>query len=119
MTTTASFSDYAARLRRYMAQTMAAGIHSNEKSNEQFDQLALDLFALQFQWNAPYRKLCEARRVSPANVSRWADIPAVPASAFKELELTSLLAAERTKVFHSSGTTGHRRWRPKRPNAKP
>ena len=91
-----------------MAQTMAAGIPSNEKSDEQFDQLELDLFALQFRWNAPYRKLCEARGLTPANVSRWTDVPAVPASAFKELELTSLPADERTKVFHSSGTTGQR-----------
>ena len=108
MTTTASFSDYAARLRRFMAQSLAGGILPHEKSVEQFEQLALDLFALQFEWNASYRNLCEARRLAPANVSRWANIPAVPASAFKELELTSLPADERTKVFHSSGTTGQR-----------
>ena len=108
MTTTASFSDYAARLRRYMAQTMAGGILPDEKSNEQFDQLALDLFVLQFRCNGPYRKLCEACGRSPVNVSRWADIPSVPASAFKELDLTSLPTDERTKVFHSSGTTGQR-----------
>jgi hypothetical protein len=89
-----------------MAQSLDGGIVPNEKSDEQFGQLALDLFALQFEWNAPYRKLCEARGLSPVNVSRWTDIPAVPTSAFKELELTSLAAAERTKVFHSSGTSG-------------
>lgn len=108
MTTPASFSDYVARLRHYMSESLSGGILPNGKSGEQFELLALDLFALQFQWNAPYRKFCEARRLSPANVSRWTDIPAVPASAFKELELTSLPAAERTKVFHSSGTTGQR-----------
>jgi hypothetical protein len=108
MTTAVSFSDYVARLRRYMVQSLAGEILSNEGSNEQFESLALDLFALQFQWNAPYRKLCEARGLSRANVSRWTDIPAVPTSAFKELELTSLPADQRTKVFHSSGTTGQR-----------
>jgi hypothetical protein len=91
-----------------MARSLDGGILPDEKSNEQFGALALDLFALQFQWNAPYRKLCEACRLSPANVSRWTDIPAVPATAFKELELTSLPTGERTKVFHSSGTSGQR-----------
>jgi hypothetical protein len=106
MTTSASFSDYAARLRRYMAQSLAGDLLPDEKPGEQFDPLALELGALQFQWNVPYRRLCEARGSSPENVSRWTDIPAVPASAFKELELTSLPEAERTRVFHSSGTTG-------------
>jgi hypothetical protein len=108
MTTPASFSDYVARLRHYMAQSLAGEILPNERSNEQFELLALDLFALQFQWNAPYRKLCEAGGWSPANVSRWSDIPAVPTSAFKELGLTSLPVDQRPTVFHSSGTTGQR-----------
>ena len=91
-----------------MAQSLAGSVLPNEKSGDKFDRLALDLFTLQFQWNASYRKLCEARGLSPAKVPHWADIPSVPASAFKELELTSLPAGEWTKVFHSSGTTGQR-----------
>lgn len=85
-----------------MAQLPANGILQDEP----FARLALDLFALQFQGNLPYGRVCEAAGLSPANVSRWTDIPAVPASAFKELELTSLPMGERTTVFHSSGTTG-------------
>ena len=67
--------------------------------------LARELFALQFQHNAAYRKICEARGVAPGMVEHWTQIPAVPAAAFKELELTSLAPAERVAVFHSSGTT--------------
>lgn len=44
-------------------------------------------------------------------VTRWQDIPAVPAAAFKELDITSLAPAERTRVFHSSGTTTQKRSR--------
>jgi hypothetical protein len=44
-------------------------------------------------------------------VHTWRDIPAVPAAAFKELELTSLPPPERTTVFFSSGTTEQRRSR--------
>ena len=64
-----------------------------------------NLFALQFKHNSAYRKICEARRLTPANVEQWTQIPAVPTAAFKELELTSLAPGERTAVFHSSGTT--------------
>ena len=41
----------------------------------------------------------------PQIVEHWTQIPAVPTSAFKELELTSLPPQARTAVFHSSGTT--------------
>jgi hypothetical protein len=71
-----------------------------------FDALALELFALQFKHNAAYRTICDARGLTPDNVGHWAQIPAVPATAVKELELTSLAPHERATVFHSSGTTG-------------
>jgi hypothetical protein len=70
-----------------------------------FNRLALELFALQFKHNAAYRKICEARRLTPKVVEHWTQIPAMPTSAFKELDLTSLAPAERITVFHSSGTT--------------
>ena len=72
-----------------------------------FDQLAMELFALQFEQNAPYRRFCETRGARPQTVAHWTTIPAVPTSAFKVLELSCLPANERTTVFHSSGTTGH------------
>ena len=71
-----------------------------------FDPLALELFALQFQHNAAYRKICAARGRTPRTVEHWTQIPAVPTAAFKEPELTCLLPPERSAVFHSSGTTG-------------
>ncbi len=70
-----------------------------------FDSLALELFGLQFTANSAYRKICEARRLTPQTVGHWTQIPFVPTAAFKELELTSLAPDERTAVFHSSGTT--------------
>ena len=72
---------------------------------EDFNQLALELFALQFKYNFAYRLICEAQRRTPEVVEHWTRIPAVPTAAFKELELTCLAPSERTAVFHSSGTT--------------
>jgi hypothetical protein len=74
----------------------------------EFDSLALELFALQFKHNAAYRKICEARGLTPKVVEHWMRIPAVPTSVFKELELTGLTPGERTTIFNSSGTTGQK-----------
>ena len=49
-----------------------------------FDELARDLFALQYEHVEPYRHLCESRRVTPQNVGT---IPAIPTTAFKDFEI--------------------------------
>jgi hypothetical protein len=79
-----------------------------QHADAEFNGMAMVLFALQFGHNQPYRKLCEARGITPNAVSHWSQIPAVPTSAFKELELTCLPPEHRTQVFHSSGTTEQR-----------
>jgi hypothetical protein len=82
--------------------------NSSLRSDEAFNALALELFALQLVHNDAYRRISEARGVTPRTVSHWSQIPAVPAAAFKEMELTCLPQDERTHVFHSSGTTEQR-----------
>ena len=94
VSTTTSFAEFGAQLRGF--------IYAD------FDRLALELFQLQFEGNAPYRLICKSRGVSPVNVSHWSEIPAVPTAAFKELDLSSLQPEERTTVFHSSGTTAQK-----------
>src|SRR5687768_6420803 len=39
-----------------------------------FVSLALDLFRLQFRNNLPYRRFCEAERVTPDSVRAWHEI---------------------------------------------
>ena len=91
---------FAARLRGLIADSQST------IGESQFNELALDLFALQFENNLAYQKICAARKLTPQIVEHWTQIPFVPTAAFKELELTSLAQEERTSVFHSSGTTG-------------
>jgi len=124
---TTELSNFAARLREHICSFFDVGddvrslIFQNRQSaignrqlsepphvgsyEKDFNRLALELFALQFKHNAACRKICEARHLTPGIVKHWTQIPAVPTAAFKELELTSLAPAERTVVFHSSGTT--------------
>ena len=92
-------SHFAARLRELIANSQSAF------TDQHFSELALELFALQFKYNSAYRKICEARKLTPQVVEHWTQIPAVPTAAFKELELTSIAPDERAAVFHSSGTT--------------
>ena len=70
-----------------------------------FNRLALELFALQLKHNPAYRKICAGRKLMPGAIEHWTEVPPVPTAVFKELELTSIPPAERTNVFHSSGTT--------------
>ena len=72
-------------------------------STEPFESLALDVFAFQHGANAAYRAWCDAAGVAPDGVTTVAAIPAVPAAAFRELDLVcGTPAAE----FRTSGTTG-------------
>ncbi|MDE3066898.1 MAG: long-chain fatty acid--CoA ligase [Verrucomicrobiota bacterium] len=94
-----ALSDFAARLRALIA------IGQPAIAKQQFAELALDLFALQFRSNSAYRKICRAQGATPGSVEHWTQIPIVPTSAFKELELSCIPPEERASVFHSSGTT--------------
>ena len=111
---TTELSNFAARLREYilLEGRVSRGPDLKGQNGDScnsplrdFNRPALELFALQYKSNAAYRKICEARDLKPGVVEHWTQIPAVPASAFKELDLTCLGPDERTVVFHSSGTT--------------
>jgi hypothetical protein len=70
-----------------------------------FGELALELYAYQFEKNLPYRAFSKACQKFPGQVTRWEDIPAVPISAFKSSELATFPIGQSAAVFHSSGTT--------------
>jgi hypothetical protein len=102
-------SKFAARLRRFILETGGAPLNETAAAGQDcFGAMAEELFELQFEHNQQYRHFCEGQGMAPRNLQGWTTIPAIPASAFKERDLTSLSTAERTRVFHSSGTTGHR-----------
>lgn len=89
-------------------QFVAGGGVSTPDPEPGFDTLALRLFALQFDAVLPYRRLCESKGMTPERVKHWWEIPSLPTTAFKDLDLTSLAVEQRTSVFHSSGTTEQR-----------
>lgn len=109
-------SEFATRLRSLVRSTPASGAEGagTDKTDAwaarftatEFNRLARELFALQVAHNEVYRRVVIARGITPSQVSDWREIPALPTAAFKEFAVTSLLPAERTHEFQSSGTTG-------------
>jgi len=74
-------------------------------SDEEFNALALRLFAHQFALNLPYQRFCQLRGKTPRLVKSWREIPAVPIDAFKEFTLSCIPAEDCERVFMTSGTT--------------
>ncbi|MEI8233212.1 MAG: hypothetical protein WCH57_00850 [Verrucomicrobiota bacterium] len=74
-------------------------------SEEAFSTLALEIFRFQREHNAPYRQFCKYQK-TPAELTAWRKIPAVPAGAFRQAKLLSFPAAETVTSFRTSGTTG-------------
>jgi len=74
-------------------------------SDENFNALALKLFAHQFEHNRPFQKFCQGRGKTPRVVKRWQDIPAVPINAFKDLMLSCVPPETCARTFMTSGTT--------------
>ena len=68
-----------------------------------FEALALEIFHHQHSLNPAYRKWCDSAGVAPRSVSKSGDIPAVPVSAFKEMEFC---CGSPGAEFRTSGTSG-------------
>ncbi len=107
-----AFNEIATRLRSFIRQQIS-GIPPRSPSivEEEFNALALEMFAFQYENISIYRKLAEGLQKSPANVSHWDQIPSVVTSAFKEFDFTSIPESSRSTCFYSSGTTQQTRSR--------
>lgn len=100
------FTRFAARLEQCFAAFQSPDLEARRGFGEEwFNAMALDLFALHHARNEPFRRLCEARKISPRSVEHWSQIPAMPSAAFKEFDVSCLEPGERPGWFQSSGTT--------------
>lgn len=84
---------------------------SDQQPGHEFDKLALEVFAFQYETVPLYRRLCDLRRMPPQKVTSWQEIPAMPADAFKDdlhesgPSMQRAQAGQPARVFLSSGTT--------------
>ncbi len=108
MSSLSIFAAQAERLSCLIARLDVKSAVPDPLNDELFNKLALETFSLQWQGNPDYRRWCEALGIRTNTLTHWARVPAVPTAAFKDFEMTCLPPAERTRVFHSSGTTEQR-----------
>jgi hypothetical protein len=80
-------------------------IEQDSSSEQQFNEMALSLFAYQYENNQPFRKYCRKRKASPSSIKHYTEIPPVPITAFKQTELSCCPPEETAAVFMTSGTT--------------
>ena len=71
----------------------------------EFEELALRAFNAQFQYNPVYRRFCEGKNAVPTAVQSWRDVPMVPTTAFRYLDLVTGDHSSVQMVFRTSGTT--------------
>ena len=69
------------------------------------DAWACRAFKAQFEGNTPYRKYCEARNVSPSDVSGWREAVPVPTEAFRVVDLLVGPDVDAELIFRTSGTS--------------
>lgn len=71
----------------------------------EFEELAIQVFQIQYKNNPVYRKYCDLRKISSSQIRTIYDIPFLPVSFFKTNKVVSV-DTENYTVFESSGTTG-------------
>lgn len=81
---------------------LAAGVDGPADS---FEALALDIFALQYASNEPYRQYCSAIGINPDGIHTWQDIPAFPCESFKKELVTSFPFDQAVMAQLTGGTT--------------
>ena len=77
----------------------------NIQTQEEFKQVALNVFKHQFKNNKVYRSFCDLLYIHPSSINKVEEIPFLPIQFFKSRKILSSLE-EVQETFTSSGTTG-------------
>src|SRR5512140_1608801 len=70
-----------------------------------FDEYALREFRFQFDQNAIFREFCDAKKVGPADVRHWRDVPLVYNDVFKTNLVSSFPLEQSVMSCMTGGTT--------------
>ena len=96
--------ELALELQRRLLVLIARGT-AQATTDAEFDRVARDVFAFQYEHCGVYRAYCDRLQQTPQSVTYWKEIPATPTSAFKDFALTCFPVEEAVAEFHTSGTT--------------
>lgn len=73
-------------------------------TEQEFEDLAIEVFRFQYQHTKIYRQFCDLLKVSPGSVKKVSDIPFMPIEFFKNKKILSE-GRSYERIFTSSGTT--------------
>ena len=92
-----SFNHFSQRFHEYFSQS--------DSSDQEFNQMAMNLFSFQRENNPIYDKYC--KQILKEKIDKWQQIPPLSTTAFKEKEisLTCFPPEKAEKIFFTSGTT--------------
>jgi hypothetical protein len=97
-------SDHGDELHR-RARALVSAFEAKAEMPESFDALACDLARHQAEHVPGFARLCAARGVDVASITRADQIPAVPTDAFKLARVAAFPEESARAVFRTSGTT--------------
>lgn len=89
-----------------LQQQIADFITSEAPEEADFQDLALAIFAYQYERIEVVRRIADKAGKPPGRVAVWQNIPAVPIGAFKQVDVLADDAGEVALTFESSGTSG-------------
>lgn len=75
-------------------------------SDDEFNELAIDLFKVQFQNNAVYRQYIQSLKIDSSLIKHYKQIPFLPIEFFKTQQIVCDKVEKSAICFLSSGTTG-------------
>ncbi len=76
----------------------------NVQKDSDFENLAIEMFRFQVQYNSTYKKFVELLTVHPDSITEYKDIPFLPVEAFKNHQITTGDFLPEI-IYQSSGTT--------------
>lgn len=99
--------EYGARMKSVMEDWRVGSPIAMSDSHVAFDfnQAALELFAIQYERVEIFREWCKFKSVSPSNADAWDKIPPLPIGTFKNFRVSGIERGMETHEFLSSGTT--------------
>ena len=88
-----------------LIETIQTFITSDTTTDLDFNDLAIEIFAYQYETNPPFRQFSIQQEKSPRITKTWRDIPPVPINAFKNVLLSCCEQTNNGRTFMTSGTT--------------
>ena len=88
-----------------LIDTIKEFITSDTTTDHDFSDLAIQIFAYQYETNTPFRQFSIQQEKSPRIAKTWRDIPPVPINAFKNVLLSCCDQSNDGRTFMTSGTT--------------